>query len=178
MRINLTLASVLGVAAICLSCTEPPPRLELKENIAPFNLSAITGLEQAQVFREVTRVNGLPREVREALQGGIADPWQDYNAGDNIIRQLPMRSLIVAAVSEKYCILSYWKGGGYPGPRFQTVIFELSEPKARPIWLSRAQGGFSFRDLKEMVESGRMRNDLKQSGRELADCAITNSCGW
>ena len=156
------LAAVLAMAAICLSCTEPPPRLELRENIAPINLSAITGSEQAQVFHEVTRVNTLPKGVRKVLEGGIADPGQLFNVGDSI-GPLPMRSLIVAAVSEKYCILSYWKGGAYFGPRFQTVIFELSEPKARPIWLSRAQGGFNFRDLKEMVESGRMHNDLKQS---------------
>ena len=166
------------MAAICVSCTEPPPQLELKENIAPINLSAITGSEQTQVFHEVTRVNNLPKKVQEALQGGIADPGQHFNGGDAINRAFPMRSLIVAAVSEKYCVVSYWKGGMDPGPRFQTVIFELSEPKVRPIWLSRAQGGFNFRDLKEMVESGRMRNDLKQSGRDLSDCTSAHSCSW
>jgi hypothetical protein len=132
VRMTLILAALLAMAAICLSCTEPPPQPELKENIGPINLSAITGSEHAQVFHEVTRVNTLPREVGEALKGGIADPGQHFNGGD-AINTLPMRSLIVAAVSEKYCILSYWKGGIYSGPRFQTVIFELSEPKVRVI---------------------------------------------
>ena len=164
VRITLTLATVLAVAAIFLSCTKPPPPLELRENIAPINLSAITGSTQAQVFHEVTRANLLPKEVLGALEGGIAVPGQPFNAGDDVDPAMPFRSLIVAAVSEKYCILSYWRGGVDPGPRFQTVIFELSEPKARPIWLSRAQGGFNFLDLKEMVESGRMHNDLKYRG--------------
>ena len=52
---------------------------------------------------------------------------------------------------------------------FETAIFELSDKKAKRIWVSRAQGGFSFRDLKEMVESGRMHNDLdRQDNHRLA----------
>ena len=178
MRRTLIPAAVFTLAAIGLSCTEPPPQRKLQEQISPINLRAITGSERAAVFHGVTQVSTLPKEVREALPGGVADPGQPFNAGDSILQALPMRSLIVAAVSEKYCILSYWKGGEYHGPRFQTVVFELSEPKAIPIWFSKSQGGFNFQDLKEMVESGRMHNDLKQSGRDLAECPTAHSCSW
>ena len=66
--------------------------------------------------------------------------------------------LSAAAVSKQYCIVSYWHGG--IRLTFQTSIFELSDNGARLIWFSRSQGGFNFLDLKEMVESGRMHNDL------------------
>jgi len=159
----LNFGAALAVAAICVSCNRTSPQTQLKENVASINLSAITSPGQTQLFHEVMQVRALPKGVRDALEGGIADPGQPFNGGDLISGELPMRSLIVAAVSEKYCILSYWRGGTDPGPRFQTVIFELSELKPRLIWLSESQGGLNFRDLKEMIELGRMHNDLGQS---------------
>jgi hypothetical protein len=47
--------------------------------------------------------------------------------------------------------------------KFETSIFELSAGKARLFWVSSRQGGLNFRDLKKMVESGRMRNDLEKT---------------
>jgi hypothetical protein len=89
--------------------------------------------------------------------GGMADPGQPFNSTD-IGNELPMQQLVVAAVSDQYCIVSYWHGGITVS--FQTEIFELSGGSATLIWLSVGQGGLNFRDLKEMVESGRMHNDL------------------
>jgi hypothetical protein len=69
-----------------------------------------------------------------------------------------MQELVVAAVSEQYCIVSYWQGGITLS--FETKIFGLSGGSATLIWVSYSQGGLNFRDLKEMVESGQMHNDL------------------
>jgi hypothetical protein len=69
-----------------------------------------------------------------------------------------MTSLIVAAVSQHYCALSYWQGG--IALTFNTKVFDLSDGHAGLIWHSQGQGGFYLEDLKEMIESGRMRNDL------------------
>lgn len=64
-----------------------------------------------------------------------------------------MRQLIVAAVSEKYCIVSYWGGGFTFG--LKTTIFELSDGKVKRKWVSPG-GGLNFRDLKNTMESGRI----------------------
>ena len=90
--------------------------------------------------------------------GAIAESSQPFNKTDVVYANLPMRQLVVAAVSEKYCIVSYWQGGR--ALYLKTEIFELSDGKAKRIWVSQGQGGLTFRDLKEMIESGRMHNDL------------------
>ena len=95
--------------------------------------------------------------------GGIADPKQPFNKTDVVDPKLPMRQLVVAAVSEKYCVVTYWQGG--IALYFRTDIFELSDRKAKRIWVSQGQGGFTFHDLKEMVESGRMYKDLGTESR-------------
>jgi hypothetical protein len=71
---------------------------------------------------------------------------------------------VAAALSRQYCIVSYWQGGLVV--RFETAVFELSDSQALRIWLSKGQGGLNFRDLKQMVESGRMRNDLTNQNPE------------
>jgi hypothetical protein len=120
-------------------------------------LTAVTSFNEAPVFREVNRANQLPKAVLVEL-GGIADPKQQFNKTDFVDPKLPMRQLIVAAVSERYCIVTYWQGGR--ALYLRTDMFDLSDGKAKLIWVSQGQGGFPFHDLKEMVDSGRMHNDL------------------
>jgi len=61
-----------------------------------------------------------------------------------------MQQLIVAAVSEKYCIVIYWRGGLVL--RLETTVFEVSVKRK---WVSNG-GGLNFRDLKNTIESGRI----------------------
>jgi len=60
---------------------------------------------------------------------------------------------IVAAVSEKHCIVSYWRGG--LALRLETTVFEVSEGNVKRKWVSNG-GGLNFRDLKNTIESGRI----------------------
>ena len=104
------------------------------------------------MFHEVRHAGWLPSGVLDKL-GGIADPGQPFNTTDLVLDwRLPSRQLIVAAVSEKYCIVSYWQGGLTFD--LMTSIFELSDGAVTREWVSDG-GGLNFRDLKNTVESGR-----------------------
>lgn len=85
--------------------------------------------------------------------GGIADPGQPFNATDVVDTKLPMRQLVVAAVSENYCIVTFWQGGIALG--LETSVFELSAGRVKRAWVS-VGGGLNFQDLKATVESGRL----------------------
>jgi len=154
---------LLLAISVCLACgnnANHAPKVAAEESAA-INLSAITGSNQTQTFSEVKRVSSLPKAVLDQL-GRIADRGQPFNTTDVVDPKLPMRQLTVAAVSKQYCIVGYWHGGIVLA--FTTAIFELSDGNAKLIWLSYSQGGFNFRDLKAMVESGRMHNDLDKNG--------------
>jgi hypothetical protein len=114
------------------------------------------GINQSEKFREV-RAAALPTAVLDQM-GGVADAGQPFNATDAVDPKLPMTRLVVAAVSEHYCALSYWKGGY--ATSFNTSIFGLSGGSVRLIWVSHGQGGLDLQDLKEMIESGKLHNDL------------------
>ena len=143
----------------CTACRSHKPAPVSGEETASFNLSAITGSNQTQIFRAVTHASSLPKPVLEHF-GKMADRGQPFNTIDVGDGNLPSTQLVAAAVSAQYCIVSYWQGGIVM--RFETSIFELSGGKARLFWVSSRQGGLNFRDLKKMVESGRMRNDLEK----------------
>ena len=154
---TLSFCSILLIVACLASCGR-----RSKENAVSqqgpisFNLSAITGSNQPQMFSEVKDASVLPKAVLDQFPGGMASPGQPFDTTD-IHTGRPHRMLAAAAISRQYCIVSYWHGG--IAFTFQTAIFELSDGKARLIWYSPQQGGFNFLDLKKMVESGRMRND-------------------
>jgi hypothetical protein len=152
-------AILLIILGTCLACNRDCAASDRDFNAqsATINLSAITNSGQLQLFHEVTRRNQLPKALLVEL-GAIAESSQPFNKTDVVYANLPMRQLVVAAVSEKYCIVSYWQGGR--ALYLKTEIFELSDGKAKRIWVSQGQGGLTFRDLKEMIESGRMHNDL------------------
>jgi hypothetical protein len=144
----------LIIVGICLACNyrNAPPKNPNEEGTATINLSAVTNSSQAEVFHEAKQSSRLPNAVLDKL-GGLADPGQPFNATDVVDADLPMQRLVVAAVSERYCIVTYWKGGITLG--METSIFELSAGRVKRIWVS-AGGGLNFRDLKETVESGRV----------------------
>jgi hypothetical protein len=160
MRRSATFEAILLITlGTCVACNRgsAAPKRGFNEQSATINLIAITHSSQRQLFHEVAGRNQLPKAVRVEL-GVIADRNQPFNKTDVVYTNLPMRQLLVAAVSEKYCIVSYWQGGR--ALYLKTEIFELSDGKAKRIWLSKGQGGLTFRDLKDMIESGHMHNDL------------------
>lgn len=157
-RTTPLLLVLLGFS-ICVGCrnsTNSIPEATEKEN-ATINLSAITGFNETQMFTAVTDASLLPKTVLAQL-GRIASRGQAFNTTDIVDPALPSRQLVAAALSAQYCIVSYWEGG--VTVRFGTAVFTLSDDGAALIWFSEGQGGLNFRDLKQMVESGRMRNDL------------------
>jgi hypothetical protein len=156
--VALLLISVSISAFLGCKNSKPASKNPIESGTANFNLSFVTEANQTQTFTAVMQASLLPKAVLDQF-GGMADPGQPFNAFD-IVNELPMQQLVVAAVSDQYCIVSYWQGGITVS--FQTEIFELSGGSATPIWLSNGQGGLNFRDLKEMVESGRMHNDLRR----------------
>jgi hypothetical protein len=153
-RFRAVTVLLLIIAGICLACNyrNAPPKNPTEEGIATINLSAVTNSSQTEVFHEVKQASRLPSAVLDKL-GGIADPGQPFNTTDVVDPKLPMRQLLVAAVSENYRIVSYWQGGITLS--METRIFELSAGRVKRIWVS-AGGGLNFRDLKETVELGRM----------------------
>lgn len=155
-------ALLLIIVGICLACNHSiaPPRPP-EEHTETINLSVVTHHNQIEVFQEATQTNQLPSAVVAAL-GGLADRGQPFNSTDVVDPSLPMNQLIMAAVSEKYCIVSYWQGGMILF--MQTSIFELSGGRAKLIWVS-GLAGLNFRDLKNTLESGHLHNDLETPKR-------------
>jgi hypothetical protein len=145
-------ALLLAIVEICLACKARKAQQEhsIEENTATINLSAVTNSSENEVFNQVKQASRLPSAVLDEL-GEIADPGQPFNTTDVVDPSLPMRQLIVAAVSEKHCIVSYWEGGIVF--KFETTVFELSEGRVKREWVSIG-GGFNFRDLKDTIEVG------------------------
>jgi len=161
----LRFAATLTLVSLVLSaCNRDVPTHQARKTEVVISLRAL-GINRSETFKEV-RVNALPRAVLAKLRDfhvsgaveGIADAGQPFNAGDDVDPGLPMRSLVVAGLSQHYCALSYWEGG--IAMMFKTSIFELSDGAARLVWVSVGQGGFNLQDLKEEIESGRMHNEL------------------
>jgi hypothetical protein len=158
-RFKTLTALTLMTAGIILACNSRNREASRPaDKTANIRLDAVTKSSKTLVFYEVKRVKLLPRAVLDKM-GNIAEPTERFNTTDVGESNVPRRQLIVAAISQQYAIVSYWQGGFTLG--LQTSIFELSNGKATLIWVSEGQGGFNFRDLKEMVESGRMHNDLR-----------------
>jgi len=147
----LRLAFLITLPVFCVACNSRSvtPKNPTENGVATINLRTVTNSVQFEVFHEVKQVSRLPGVVLDKI-GGIADPGQPYNSTDVVDPKLPMRRLIVGAVSENYCIVSYWRGG--IALRLETSVFELSAGKVKRIWRSHG-GGLNFRDLKSTVES-------------------------
>jgi len=143
----------------------PTDTHQVQKTEVTINLEAL-GINRRETFKEV-RANALPKAVQLRLRDpenptstGLADAGEPFNSTDIIEPGVPMRSLVVAGLSQHYCALSYWQGG--MALMFKTSIFELSDGVARLVWVSSQQGGFNLQDLKEEIESRRMHNDLRE----------------
>src|SRR5215475_2385049 len=183
----LRFAATLILISLGLSaCNRDVPQVRKAE--VSINLRAL-GINRSETFRDV-RANALPRAVLEQM-GRVADAGEPFYATDvillpesqrfllrptrNITANLPMIQLIVAAVSEHYCALTYLQGGYVLS--FNTRVFELSDGNARLIgsmedptqafWHSQKKEGVVYmtldlEDLKREIESGRMWNEEPQ----------------
>jgi len=155
LRFSATLVLILIGLSACKSDV-PADLHKARKTEVSINLRPL-GINRSERFKEV-RANALPKAVLDQM-GGVADKDEPFNATDIVDPGQPMTRLVVAAVSEHYCAITYWKGGMVL--TFNTKVFELSDGSARPIWHSPGQGGFYLEDLREMIESGRMQNDLR-----------------
>jgi hypothetical protein len=134
MRLSLILIS-LGLSA-CNRGGPPDPHHARKTEVT-INLRPL-GINGSETFEEV-RAKALPQAVLDQMEG-IADAGEPFNGTDDVDSGKPMTSLIVAAVSQHYCALSYWQGG--IALTFNTKVFDLSDGHAGLIWHSQGQGGF------------------------------------
>jgi hypothetical protein len=152
-RFSAFAALLLIIMGICLACNyhNAPPKKPIEEPPATINLSAVIHSRQDGVLHEVKLASQLPSAVLDEL-GGVADKGQPFNCTCTVDRKLPMAELVAAAVSEKYCIVSYWSGTFVCGSK--TRLFELSKGRVKRVWAG--WGCLNFLDLKETVESGHM----------------------
>jgi len=158
LRLNRRLTATLILLPLGLStCKQGSPTYlhQARKTEVTINLRPL-GINRSEKFRQV-RANALPKAVLDQMEG-VADAGEPFNGTDVIVPGKPRNSLIVAAISEHYCALTYWEGG--IAITFNTMVFDLSDGTARPIWHSEGQGGLYLEDLKEMIESGKMRNNL------------------
>jgi len=107
------IAATVFLSSICLYCTgnSSPPRLELQEYTTPLNMRAVTGSAEISVFHEARRVNDLPRDVREAFRsdGRPRRAFQRNGRGER--HPLAFWILHLAAVSDRYSIVTYTRDG-------------------------------------------------------------------
>ena len=174
-RILRFAATLILVSLVLSACNRDVPTdiHQVRKTEVTISLRAL-GIDRCETFKEV-RANALPKAVLAELRAfmppelarelhvsgtaeAIADAGQPFNATDVIDRELPMRSLVVAGLSQHYCALSYWEGG--IALTFKTSIFELSDGAAWLVWVFSEHGGFNLQDLKGEIESGRMHNDF------------------
>jgi hypothetical protein len=127
------------------------------EQHVTIDLSAIS--RHVVVFHEITRAAAIPKAVINEFGGGFANPAQRFQSTDPIQDQgLPSRRLVVAGVSDRYCIIHYECGG--IANSSLVVLFELSESKATVVWVSNTIRVSNLRGLKTVLESTRPQNQL------------------
>src|SRR5215472_3856616 len=115
----LRFAATLTLVSLVLSaCNRDVPTHQARKTEVTISLRAL-GINRSETFKEV-RVNALPkavlvefREFRgdEVATARFADAGEPFNATDIREPGLPMRSLVVAGLSQHYWALSYWEGG-------------------------------------------------------------------
>jgi len=123
------------------------------------DLSKLGQPNQSIAFTEVNELKLLPKPVLDEFQGGLVDPKEDFQVTDVAVgKLLPSRRLIVAGISEKYCLVHYERGG--IAHTWLVALFVLSKDKAKLAWVSMIPSGrkLSFHELKVEVESGNLRN--------------------
>jgi hypothetical protein len=152
MNYSLLLLSILLGAFYLVGCARHAPQPELPLVTIEMHSMGVSGQQQ---FREVLNKKDLPAEVVKWFTGGIADPGEKYFETDVGDSHLPVRRLLVAGKSSKYCIVNYEHGGFAHG--YVTRLFALNGSEAKPIWTGGSGKINNLNDLKTAIESGKLQ---------------------
>jgi len=90
----------------------------------------------------------------------MVDPNQEFQVTDVVVGKVqPFRRLIVAGVSEPYCLVHYERGGR--AHSWLIALFKLSNDQAKLVWVSILRPGrnLDFGELMNTVESGGLPDD-------------------
>jgi len=113
---------------------------------------------------KVTSIRGLPLGVRDALQVlfgprtlDIAEPGAEYQATDVMLKpNLPIRRLVAAGCSIKYCLVYYERGG--IAHAWQVAMFQWTPEATKFEWGGVAPGGLAtIADVRKAILSGAIK---------------------
>jgi hypothetical protein len=119
--------------------------------------------------RIIGTVQELPSQLKSAFVAltrepkfEMADPGHDFQIGDFVVKDLPMRRLIFAGISPERIFMHYETGGGR-GHIYYFVLFSGGPPQTKLMWgatLPRAAANFA--ELRAIVStaSGSPINEL------------------
>ena len=90
-------------------------------------------------FTVVRTVREIPAPIRHLLipnartiSSGMADAGQEFRATDVVIKELPRRRLVLAAVNARYCLVYIEQGGR--GYNQHVTLFRLQNGHATRVW--------------------------------------------
>ena len=111
-------------------------------------------------FTVVKTVREMPISVKKLLipdtktiASGMADAGQEFRATDVVIKELPRRRLVLAAVNARYCLVYLEQGGrGYSQ---HVILFRLQSGRATRVWGSYlfAHPPLTFLELRAALKS-------------------------
>jgi len=111
-------------------------------------------------YKIVEKVADLPTGIRKLYMANdgshiaIADPGDDFNATDIIVRNLPSRRLIFAGVTPDRAFIHYEMGGIWRS--YMVVLFRLESPDtAVALWRMYCDPAQSLEEIKLMLEEDR-----------------------
>jgi hypothetical protein len=115
-------------------------------------------------FGVVTSLRGLPLGVRDALQTlfgrrtlDIAEPGAEFQRTDVIVDpNLPIRRLVAAGCSMRYCLVYYERGGF--AHTWHVALFHWTPAATRFEWGGSAPGGLrTIDDVRKAILSGAIK---------------------
>lgn len=139
-----------SLASACHHRLAEPPSINI-------DLEKVLRSEGAVTFITVDKTSSLPVSIVSEF-GGLAEPGADYRETDVGDGRLPNHRLIVAGISDQYCLLHYEVGG--IGKYFVIAIFQKSGSGTKAVWATYAGRSMSLMEIKTALESGKMRNEL------------------
>jgi hypothetical protein len=127
---GLAIAGVLALA----------PPLDIRANVTQLSEAARSALEHPDTFTQVNRVDAIPKDVLRAVAEAshdpefrLADPGQEWQATDFIVKPgLSRRRLVFAASSPQYWLLHYELGGR--SHDYHLVLVQVQPGNARLVW--------------------------------------------
>ena len=114
--------------------------LDIRSEVTHLSVSARSALEHPDGFTQVNRVKDIPKEVLRVVAEAshdpkfrLADPGQDWQETDVVVKPgLPRRRLVFAASSPQYWLLHYERGG--IGHDYHLVLVQVQPGANRIVW--------------------------------------------